>query len=217
MNTSVVNTPPCHNDAHRARAGARTPDAGSLGGCRDSMPKLVGGRKRVVDDGRGLTIDEYCGNVATSEDRISIAHVNISEPTSEPWLTLGYDEWMCCLKGRMVLISDDGKARLEVQAGQTVFIAKGERFKPEFPDAGTEYIPVAMPAFRPDRCIREDGPESEVTQKLQALHGDRASKAEAEVLRGLESSQYFQYQVMVVLDPPNTYLPHVLLLTSTTR
>ena len=181
------------------------------------MPKLVGGRKRVVDDGRGLIIDEYCGNVATSEDRISIAHVNISEPTSEPWLTLGYDEWMCCLKGRMVLISDDGKARLEVQAGQTVFIAKGERFKPEFPDAGTEYIPVAMPAFRPDRCIREDGPESEVTQKLQALHGDQASKAEAEVLRGLESSQYFQYQVMVVLDPPNTYLPHVLLLTSTTR
>ena len=167
MNTSVVNTPPCHNDAHRARAGARTPDAGSLGGCRDSMPKLVGGRKRVVDDGQGLTIDEYCGNVATSEDRISIAHVNISEPTSEPWLTLGYDEWMCCLKGRMVLISDDGKARLEVQAGQTVFIAKGERFKPEFPDAGTEYIPVAMPAFRPDRCIREDGPESEVTQTWQ--------------------------------------------------
>ena len=111
----------------------------------------------------------------------------------------------------MVLISDDGKARLEVQAGQTVFIAKGERFKPEFPDAGTEYIPVAMPAFRPDRCIREDGPDSEVTQKLQALHGDRASKAEAEVLRGLESSQYL-YQVIVVLDSPNTYLMSYFLL-----
>jgi mannose-6-phosphate isomerase-like protein (cupin superfamily) len=159
----------------------------SLGKVRsgDGMPKLVGGRQRVVDDGQGLTIDEYCGNVATSEDRISIAHVHISAPTSEPWLTLGYDEWMCCLKGRMVLLFDDGKSSIEVQAGQTVFIAKGERFKPEFPDGGTEYIPVALPAFRPDRCIREDGPDSQVTQKLQALHGNRANKVEVDApLRG---------------------------------
>ena len=162
-----------------------------------AMPKLVGGRQRVVDDGQGLTIDEYCGNVATSEDRISIAHVHISAPTSEPWLTLGYDEWMCCLKGRMVLLFDDGKSSLEVQAGQTVFIAKGERFKPEFPDGGTEYIPVALPAFRPDRCIREDGPDSQVTQKLQALHGDRASKVEAEVLRGRE---YISKLVLLFTD-----------------
>jgi len=152
------------------------------------MPTIVGGRQRVVDDGHGLTVDELCGNVATAEDRISIAHVHISAPTSEPWLTLGYDEWMCCLKGRMVLLFDDGKSSLEVQAGETVFIAKGERFKPTFPDGGTEYIPVALPAFRPDRCIREDGPDSQVTQKLHALHGDRASKVEAEVSTAVHQS-----------------------------
>ena len=39
------------------------------------MPEIVGGSQRVVDDGHGLTIDEYAGNVSTSEDRISIAHV----------------------------------------------------------------------------------------------------------------------------------------------
>lgn len=134
------------------------------------MPKIVGGANRVVDDGHGLTIDEYAGNVATDEDRISIAHVNVSAPTSEPWLTLHYDEWMCVLKGRMVLLSDDGNTQLEVKAGQTVFIAKGERFKPEFPDGSTTYVPVCLPAFRPDRCIREDGPDSDVSKKLKELH-----------------------------------------------
>jgi len=137
------------------------------------MPFLVGGAARVVDDGH-LTIDEYAGNVATSEDRISIAHVNVASPTSEPWLTLDYDEWMCVLKGRMVLLSNDGKSQLEVKAGQTVFIAKGERFKPEFPDGGTEYVPVCLPAFRPDRCAREDGPDSMVSKRLKELHGQPA-------------------------------------------
>ena len=102
------------------------------------------------------------------------AHVHVSAPTSEPWLTLHYDEWMCVLKGRMVLLYDDGKSQMEVNAGQTVFIAQGERFKPEFPEGGTEYVPVCLPAFRPDRCIREDGPDSHVSKKLKSLHGSQA-------------------------------------------
>eukprot|EP00966_Prymnesium_polylepis_P028902 670241-Prymnesium_polylepis.1 len=57
------------------------------------MPQIVGGETRVVDDGAGLTIDELAGNVATKEDRISIALVRVSAPTAEPWLTLDYDEW----------------------------------------------------------------------------------------------------------------------------
>ena len=80
----------------------------------------------MVDDGHGLTIDEYAGNVASSDDRISIAHVKVAAPTSEPWLTLDYDEWMVVLKGRMVLLSDNGTSQLEVVAGQTVFIAKDD-------------------------------------------------------------------------------------------
>jgi len=132
---------------------------------------------RVVDTG-DLIIDELAGNVATQADRISIAHVKISAPTSEPWLTLDYDEWMCVLKGRMVLHYGDGQT-LEVGAGQTVFIDKGERFRPVFPDGETEYIPVCLPAFRPDRCLREDGPDSAVAAKLQELHGGQA-KASAD-------------------------------------
>lgn len=134
------------------------------------MPLIVGASARVVDH-EGLTIDELAGNVATSNDRISIAHVKIANPSSEPWLTLDYDEWMCMLKGRMVLLHGDG-LELEVKAGQTVFIAKGERFRPTFPEGGTEYIPVCLPAFRPDRCIREEGAGS-VTERLATLHSKR--------------------------------------------
>lgn len=60
---------------------------------------------------------------------------------------------------------------LEARAGQTVFVGRGERFRPEFPEAGTEYVPVCIPAFRPDRCKREDDPEGEVPRKLAKLHG----------------------------------------------
>ena len=138
------------------------------------MPKVIGSSKIVVEH-EGLTINELAGNVATSEDTISIAHVSVSEPTAEPWLTLEYDEWICMTKGFMVLHYQNENSEdctMEVKAGDTVFIAKGERFKPVFPNGGTEYIPVCLPAFRPDRCHREEGSESsDVTMKLRTLHG----------------------------------------------
>jgi uncharacterized protein (DUF952 family)/mannose-6-phosphate isomerase-like protein (cupin superfamily) len=165
---------------------------------------LVGRKIRVVDDGHGLTIDELVGNVASKDDRISIAHVKVAEPASEPWvsaatapqsipcvsgyphslpclpsqLTLDYDEWMCVLEGHMVLLHGDGEA-LDVRAGETVYLARGERFRPTFPVVPTVYVPVCLPAFRPDRCIREDGPDSEVSRGLAALHGEVAAAAAA--------------------------------------
>ena len=63
------------------------------------MVKIIGKSTRVVDF-EGLAIDELIGNVATNQDQLSVAKVTISKPTSEPWLTLDYDEWMCVLKGR---------------------------------------------------------------------------------------------------------------------
>jgi len=134
------------------------------------MPKIIGTSQVVVDDGAGLTIKELVGNVASNDDRISIAHVKVSQPASEPWLTLHYDEYICVLSGRMVL--QHAKGELDVKAGQAVFIEKGERFKPTFPEGGTEYIPVCLPAFRPDRCVREDDSErsKQVADNLQKLH-----------------------------------------------
>jgi uncharacterized protein (DUF952 family) len=139
------------------------------------MPRIIGGSKTVVEHD-GLTINELAGNVATCQDEISIAHVLISKPTSEPWLTLDYDEWICVTKGSIVLHyhddEQDKEMTLEAKAGDTVFVAKGERFKPVFPSGDTEYIPVCTPAFRPDRCHREeDGESSDVTKNLRKLHG----------------------------------------------
>ena len=64
--------------------------------------KVVGAANTVVDTGL-LKIDELAGNVASSDDRISIAKVVVSAPTEEPWLTLSYDEWICVTKGRIVM------------------------------------------------------------------------------------------------------------------
>jgi len=146
------------------------------------MPAIVGKSSTVVQT-PDLKIDELAGNVATSDDTISIAYVSISEPTAEPWLTLDYDEWLCVLKGKMVLhyfeaadSENTEEKTMEVNAGETAFIAKGERFKPVFPVAPTEYVPVCLPAFRPDRCHREEEEEdvlqggSDVTKKLLELH-----------------------------------------------
>ena len=95
------------------------------------MPKIIGSSQVVVDDGAGLSIKELVGNVATKDDKISIAHVNVTNPASEPWLTLHYDEYICVLRGKIILQYFNGE--LEVNAGDAVFIEKGERFRPIFP------------------------------------------------------------------------------------
>ena len=81
------------------------------------MPTIVGSTQCVVEH-EGLRIDEMAGNIATNSDRISIALVKVTNPSSEPWLTLDYDEWMCVLKGRMVLLHGKDES-LEVKAGET--------------------------------------------------------------------------------------------------
>jgi len=146
------------------------------------MPKIIGKSQTVVDHD-GLKIDELAGNVATNSDTISVGLVTISKPTSEPWLTLEYDEWMCVTKGHVSLhyeekgkgVADEGTVThekvLEVKCGETVFIQKGERFRPVFPSAQTEYIPVCLPAFRPDRCHREEEIDfGDVSATLNKLH-----------------------------------------------
>ena len=139
------------------------------------MPKIIGSSTTVVEID-GLRIDELAGNVATKEDTLSIAYVTVSEPTAEPWLQLDYDEWICVRKGKLELHYDEDKV-LEVSEGETVMVTKGEKFRPVFPIAPTEYIPVCSPAFRPDRCHRDEGNEaSEVTVKLLKLHSGQTAE-----------------------------------------
>jgi len=136
---------------------------------------IIGKSQRVVD-APGLTIDELAGNVASKEDRISIAFVEAKKGTAEPFLTLHYDEWICIKKGKILFENDGGN--VTANAGDTVFIKKGTRFRPSFLE-DSEYIPVCLPAFSPDRCIREDGENQEgqkIAENLKNLHTPKDKK-----------------------------------------
>ena len=130
---------------------------------------VVGKATNVVKTD-SFAIDECAGNVATKDDRMSLARVWVSQPGQEPWLTLGYDEWIYCCSGRLVFGLPDGST-VELKQGETALVDKGTRFQPRFPEAGTSYIPVCIPAFRPDRCVREEASCcSGVAKRLAALH-----------------------------------------------
>lgn len=128
-------------------------------------------------------------------------------------MTLAYDEWMCVLKGRMVLLHGDGK-ELEVKAGQTVMIERNERFKPTFPDGACEYIPVCLPAFKPSRCIREEG-ESDVSKRLAELHAPKRSRlaedAAPEVLYHMTQSKLWEEANRIVAHAPHRVAANVVL------
>ena len=140
------------------------------------MPVTVVGKATNVVKTESFAIDECAGNVATKDDRMSLARVFVSQPGEEPWLTLGYDEWIYCCSGRLVFGLPDGST-VELKAGETALVDKGTRFQPRFPEAGTSYIPVCIPAFRPDRCVREEGDCSQVAKRLAALHTTKVEDA----------------------------------------
>jgi mannose-6-phosphate isomerase-like protein (cupin superfamily) len=147
--------------------------------------RIVGGAEIVVDH-EGLTINECIGNVATKTDDVSVCVVSIANPTAEPWLTIQYDEYMHVLEGVVELHfekNDGGNSGVvRVAKGQTLFIEKGSRFQPRFPEGNTRYIPVCLPAFKPERCHREEGSEvSDVAAKLEDLHSDSKQPTPEEI------------------------------------
>jgi len=139
------------------------------------MPISIIGKTERVVDAPGLSIDELIGNVASKNDDISIAHVSVKAGTKEPILTLHYDEYICVLKGEVVLTQQKNETSPEivfkVPAGKSAFLSSGTRFQPSFP-VDSVYVPVCLPAFRPDRCIREDidAESQEISENLKKLH-----------------------------------------------
>jgi uncharacterized protein (DUF952 family)/mannose-6-phosphate isomerase-like protein (cupin superfamily) len=127
--------------------------------------KIVGQRATVVDH-NGLKVDELIGNVSTSQDALTLAHVHRLQPTStESWVTIQYDEWFCCVQGSIELhqqsssnddtiASDSTTTVTTIQAGQTCFVPKGARFRPVL-KGPAEYIAVTTPAFTPERVAHE--------------------------------------------------------------
>mmetsp|Transcript_21609 Transcript_21609/g.50830 ORF Transcript_21609/g.50830 Transcript_21609/m.50830 type:complete len:215 (-) Transcript_21609:1370-2014(-) len=148
------------------------------------MTVRVTGRSVRVVEHDGVTIDELVGNVATKNDELSVAMVNVTvAPASEPWLTLHYDEWMSVVTGFIEIHEEDESGErtiTRVNKSETVFISKGSRFQPVFPVVAS-YIPTCLPAFAPDRCIREEGTElSDVSKRLNELHSKEVNVLSAD-------------------------------------
>ena len=143
---------------------------------------IVGKLTRVVDAEK-ITIDELAGNVASNDDRISIALVNAKADSAEPWLIHHYDQWICVQEGELKIEwENNGElTTVMIPSGEAVFIQSGTKFRPSFPNVDTKYIPVCMPAFKPDRCERFDDDEEgkKIKENLKKLHGtDNAEKSE---------------------------------------
>jgi hypothetical protein len=180
------------------------------------MPKVIGKGVKVVVHG-GVTIEECVGNVATQQDQLSVAVVTVSEPAAEPWLTLDYDEWICVLEGKVEMhyVVDDNEKVLTAVAGETVFVAKGERFKPVFPEGGTKYVPVCIPAFKPERCHREEEGVSDVSANLQKLHAapignDAAAPTDGDVIVKDDTKLYHMCEKTIwekTLSDKTAYFP----------
>ena len=117
------------------------------------------------------------------------------------------------MKGRVVFEVEGGSSTT-AKAGETVFISKGTRFRPSFPVGDTQcvpspnftthnafhysihffkfrYVPVCVPAFRPDRCIREDTYGSTVLflrlELISAISVDAAVLGRARAVERLRS------------------------------
>lgn len=136
-----------HHTKHNQKAPSQTSEI---------MPSIIGKAIPVVEI-PGLTVRELMGNASTNLDTVSVAHETISQPMSEPWKINQFDEWLCVLKGKIEVKYGNGGADqvLTVNAGETCQVLKGERYMPVFPEAGTEFLATCVPAFKPDRCIRE--------------------------------------------------------------
>lgn len=190
------------------------------------MPRIIGKSTRVVETD-GFSIDELAGNVASKQDAMSLALVKVSKPYSEPWLTLDYDEWIAVVKGRVDCHVMDEATKTETKAvsavaGETIFVEKGQRFKPVFPVADTEYIPVCVPAFKPERCKREEegrdeDEEKKIVDRLQELHaqgedsGDKEEGAESEDADDLDNGSLYHMceksAWQKAVDSGNAYFP----------
>lgn len=102
----------------------------------------------------GKIIDEHVGLASTGEERLSVAHMTAPPGWDEPFQTPQFDEHTIVLRGTVVVEHDGG--RLEVNAGESVKTAAGERIRYSCGPEGAEYIAVCLPAFSPETVGRED-------------------------------------------------------------
>ena len=94
-------------------------------------------------------IDEHVGLVATSTDALSVAVMHSPQGWSEPDQTPDFDEYTVVIRGTLRVEHDGGV--IDVEEGESIHAAPGERVRYSTPDGPTEYVSVCLPAFSPAR------------------------------------------------------------------
>jgi len=95
-------------------------------------------------------IEEFIGNVNSSNDEISIARMKSPKGWSEPGQTPEFTEYTIVLNGKLVIETKRGK--YEIKANETVIIERGEWVKYSTPyENGAKYIAICIPAFSPNK------------------------------------------------------------------
>jgi mannose-6-phosphate isomerase-like protein (cupin superfamily) len=99
-------------------------------------------------------IEEFIGRVNSNTDAVSIARMKSPAGWVEPGQTPGFDEYTVVLKGMLRVKSE--KETMDIHAGETVIVRKGEWVKYSSPrPEGAEYISVCLPAFSPGTVHRD--------------------------------------------------------------
>ncbi len=100
------------------------------------------------------SIEEFVGLVNTATRDVSIARMKSPAGWSEPGQAPEFTEYTVVLRGSLRVTTKLGV--VDVGAGETVIVAKGEWVQYSSPsEGGAEYISVCMPAFSPDTVHRD--------------------------------------------------------------
>ena len=118
------------------------------------MPQLIAQPTVILAAGnQPKRIEEFVGRVNTLHESVSIARMVSPGGWEEPAQQPEFDEFSIVLRG-VLRVEANGEA-LDVQAGQGVVVAAGERVRYSTPNTeGAEYIAVCLPAFSPQTVHR---------------------------------------------------------------
>ncbi len=129
---------------------ARAVRSSSTNNTKDPAVLSEGVQVVNIDDGK-LIIKEVTGNASTGDRGISIARVTVKGKMEEAVQIPGFDEYVMVLKGRMIVyVGDNEDVVLEAGEGQTLHLPRGVRYRYTVPEEGCEYVPICLPAFRPE-------------------------------------------------------------------
>ena len=109
----------------------------------------------VVPTEDGKLIEEHFGQVATSENNLSVAHMVAPPGWSEPHQNPEFDEYTLMVRGRKQ-IEINGET-VTLKSGQSLLVKKGSRVQYSNPfQEEAEYWSVCMPAFCLESVNREN-------------------------------------------------------------